>query len=202
MSISRSVVDVSGLPDNVDGPRSVVWWGTLSFMMIEGTSLAITAAAYLYLRRNFPMLPPARIQPPGLQAAVTNVVLMLVSFVPAHLLKKSGADKRMAGVKLWLLVMLGFSVAFVLLRWLELRQLHVWYDTNAYGSAAWLVLVTHGTLLAVEVGEVGMMALMAWTGRWEEKHFSDVQDVSFYWYFMVLSWLPLFAIVFLLPRML
>jgi cytochrome c oxidase subunit 1/cytochrome c oxidase subunit I+III len=88
----------------------------------------------------------------------------------------------------------------VVLRWFALQQLHVRWDTNAYGSSAWLVLVVDGTLLAAEVGELLVFSLIAWTGRWEEKHFPDTADLAMYWYFMCLSWFPLYAMVFLLPR--
>ena len=35
----------------------------------------------------------------------------------------------------------------------EFRALHVRWDTNAYGSAAWATLVTHSTLLLLETVE-------------------------------------------------
>jgi cytochrome c oxidase subunit III len=34
----------------------------------------------------------------------------------------------------------------------------------------------------------------------ERKHFSDAADMTFYWYFMVGAWLPLYVLCFLLPR--
>jgi heme/copper-type cytochrome/quinol oxidase subunit 3 len=197
----RSSVDVSGLPTTTFGYRNVVWWSTVAFMAIEGTSLALCAVTYLYLVRSHPTLPPARTPPPALTRATLEVALMLVSFVPATLLTRAGTRKDLPALRVWIAVTLLFNLAFVLLRYLELGDLHVRWDSNAYGSAAWLVMLTHGSLLAVEVGELGIVGAMAWTGRWEDKHFSDACDVAFYWYFMVLSWLPLYAMVFLLPRM-
>lgn len=199
-TVRRSTVDVSQLPTEAFGYRSLIWWGTVAFMAMEGTTLLITAVTYLYLRRNFADLPPDRVAVPGLTAAVANVVLMLVSFVPVRMLDKAGANKEMGRIRVLLGVGLAFTVAFTVLRWFELMQLHVRWDQNAYGSSAWLILITHGTLLALEVFEVGVFAVMAWTGAWEEKHFSDCSDLALYWYYMVLSWLPLFFIVFILPR--
>jgi cytochrome c oxidase subunit III len=34
----------------------------------------------------------------------------------------------------------------------------------------------------------------------EEKHFSDVADMVFYWLFMVLAWMPLYVLCFWVPR--
>jgi heme/copper-type cytochrome/quinol oxidase subunit 3 len=169
-------------------------------MLIEGTTLAMCAGTYLYLRRNFASLPPARVAVPGITLATIEVALMLVSFVPNHLLANAARRKEFGAVSLLLLVMLAFNLSFAALRWFELGELHVRWDVNAYGSSAWLVLLVHGTLLVAEVGELLVFALIAWTGRWEEKHFPDASDLALYWYFMVLSWLPLYAMVFLLPR--
>ena len=66
--------------------------------------------------------------------------------------------------------------------------------------AQWLVVGAHATLLLVELVEIGGMAAMFWLAPIEEKHFSDVADASFYWYFMVLAWLPLYVLCFLVPR--
>lgn len=198
--VRRGSVDVSGLPDVTFGHRNVVWWGTTAFMAIEGTTLAMCAATYLYLRRNFSALPPERVAVPGLTLATIEVVLMLVSFVPIVLLRKAAEAKRFERVRLLMLVASAFNVAFVVLRWFELPDLHVRWDQNAYGSSAWLVLLVHGTLLAAEVGELAVFGIIAFSGRWEEKHFPDACDLGFYWFFMCLSWLPLYAMVFLLPR--
>jgi cytochrome c oxidase subunit I+III len=52
----------------------------------------------------------------------------------------------------------------------------------------------------VELVEVGGMLLLFWIAPVEDKHFSDVADMGFYWFFMVLVWLPLFVLCFLVPR--
>lgn len=196
----QASVDVSGLPDITFGSRNLVWWGTVAFMVIEGTTLAMCAATYLYLRRNFSALPPERISLPGVGLATLEAALMLASFVPVALLSRAASRKDLPACRGWMLVAIAFNLAFVALRWFELGALHVRWDLNAYGSSAWLVLIVHGTLLAAAVGELAVFSLIAWTGRWEEKHFPDASELAMYWYFMCLSWLPLYAMVFLLPR--
>ena len=93
------------------------------------------------------------------------------------------------------------NIAIIGLRaWELLVSLNVKWETNAYGSVQWLVLGAHATLLAVELVEIGGMMLIFWFAPVEEKHMSDVADMVFYWYFMVLSWLPLYVLCFWLPR--
>jgi len=119
-------VDVSGLPTAVYGYRSTIWWGTVAFMLIEGTTLAICAATYLYLRRNFAMLPPERIAAPDLAVATVNVGLMLVSLVPNHLLSKAGYDRNLRGVRLLSAGQVAFCLAFVVLRYFADLDGHLW----------------------------------------------------------------------------
>jgi len=81
-----------------------------------------------------------------------------------------------------------------------ISSLNVRWDANAYGSAQWMILGSHFTLLLIEFIEVAGMALIFWLAPVEEKHFSDAADMGFYWYFMVLSWVPLYVLCFLVPR--
>lgn len=198
--MKRASIDVSGLPTQVYGYRSVVWWGTAAFMLIEGTTLVICAMTYLYLGRHFDSLPPERIQLPALGAATANVALMLASLVPNHFLSKAASRKDLGGVKVLTLLAIALSLGMAVLRWFELQAAHVRWDQNAYGSAVWATLIFHGTLLAVEVGEVAVMSAIFWMGRNEEKHWGDVTDLCFYWWFMVLSWLPLYGLLYGYPR--
>ena len=52
----------------------------------------------------------------------------------------------------------------------------------------------------VELIEVGGMMLIFWLAPVEEKHFSDVNDMTFYWAFMTLGWMPLYLLCFWVPR--
>ena len=54
----RAVADVASLPTTTFGNRGILWWGTLGFIVIEGSTLAICALTYFYLRKNFYTWPP------------------------------------------------------------------------------------------------------------------------------------------------
>ena len=53
----RVVLDVSHLPMHGLGTASLTWWGTLGFILIEGTGFALTIAIYLYLMSIAPHWP-------------------------------------------------------------------------------------------------------------------------------------------------
>jgi heme/copper-type cytochrome/quinol oxidase subunit 3 len=197
----RSVIDLRGLPDVVFGPRDVMWWGTLGFIIIEGFTLVLCAAAYVYLTQNFSTWPPQNTPLPSLGAPSLQVLVMLVSLYPAWWTSNAARRFDLGKVRIGLVVSTAFGLAIVGLRvWELLVSLNVRWDANAYGSAQWLVLGLHGSLLLIELAEIGGMALLFWLAPVEEKHMSDVTDLEFYWFFMVLSWLPLYVLCFWLPR--
>ena len=197
----RSVIDLRGLPDVVFGPRDVMWWGTLGFIIIEGFTLVLCAAAYVYLTQNFSTWPPQNTPLPSLGAPSLQVLIMLVSLYPSWWTSKAARRFDLGRVRIGLIACTAFGLAIVGLRaWELLVSLNVRWDANAYGSVQWLVLGLHGSLLLIELAEIGGMALLFWLAPVEEKHMSDVTDLEFYWYFMVLSWLPLYVLCFWLPR--
>lgn len=195
-------IDVAELPDVAFGPRDLMWWGTLGFAVIEGFTLALCAAVYLYLWKNFDTWPPAGTPLPALGVPTLHVALMLLSLPALRWLQRAARRFDIPRVRRGLVMATAFGLAFTALRMVELlRSLGVRWDSNAYGSAQWLILVSHGTLLLIELVEVAGFALFFLVGVPEEKHFSDVADVAFYWYFMVLAWLPLYVLCFWGPRL-
>jgi heme/copper-type cytochrome/quinol oxidase subunit 3 len=197
----RVVIDVSVLPDTVFGHRDILWWGTLGFVVIEGFTLALCAMAYVYLMQNFAAWPPENTPLPSLGAPTLSLVLMLASLPVAVWLHRAATRYEMGRVRVGLAVCSVLVVVFVALRTVELVvSLNVKWNTNAYGSAQWLVVGSHATLLLIQMVEVLGVAAMFWIAPIERKHFSDVTDLMFYWYFMVLVWVPLYVLCFLIPR--
>jgi cytochrome c oxidase subunit 3 len=200
MRAIRPVIDVRHLPTVVFGHRNATWWGTIGFMLIEGTTLALVAASYLYVRKNYFAWPPERTPFPDLLIPTIQLVVMLVSMVPAYLAKRSAHDLNRASTALWLWVSVAFGLAILGLRWFEIEALNTRWDTHAYGSVAWGVLVAHGTLLVLDVFDTIGLAFLMSTGRVLPKHYPAATDNSDYWMFIMLAWVPLYILVFLSPR--
>ena len=196
----RPTIDVSELPTVVFGSRDLMWWGTLGFIVIEGFSLAVAAVTYLYLRRNFVGWPPLTNQYPSLLLPTLSAVLYLVSLAPAVWLARVSKRLDRGAVRVGLVILSVLGLAFCVLRWFEFIALNVKWNTNAYGSIVWTILGFHATLIVIEAGEVIGTAVLFFTERQELKHFSDANDLAFYWYFLVLSWIPLYVLVFLAPH--
>lgn len=202
MSSSGTRIDVSGLPDVAFGSRDLVWWGTLGFVVIEGFTLAMCAVVWMYLSQNNAQWPPEGTALPALVAPTILVGLMLLSIPLMRWMCKASMAHDLRRTRIATTAATGVCVAFVVLRLVELtHSLRVRWDTNAYGSAQWLVLGVHGTLLIMQCIEMGGIALAFWFGNIEQKHFSDANDAAFYWYFMVAAWIPLYVLCFIVPRL-
>ena len=196
----RTTLDVSHLPTSAFGNPGMVWWGTVGFIVIEGFTLALCVAAYLYIRRNFPEWPPPRTPVPSLLAPTIGVVLMLLSNVPMQLSARAAKRFDRGAVTTWLIVTSLFGVAFLIVRVFEFGALHTRWDSDAYGSVAWAIVGFHALLVVMEVGEtIGGMLLFVF-GRVEDRHFVDASDNAMYWMFMTVAWVPLYVLVYLLPR--
>jgi heme/copper-type cytochrome/quinol oxidase subunit 3 len=97
-------------------------------------------------------------------------------------------------------VCVAFGVAFNVVRIFEFRSLNVWWDTNAYGSVVWALLAFHTTHILTDLLDTMVLTTMMFTGPLEEKRFVDVSENAFYWYFVVISWIPIYAVVYFAPR--
>jgi len=153
MRATRAVADVRNLPRTVFGNRALMWWGTMGFIIIEGTTLFICAVTYFYLRRNFATWPPQHVYRPGLVIPTIQVLVMLLSILPMRWVDRASHRMDLGTVRIGLLICSLLILVMCLLRVYEFRALKVSWDTSAYGSAAWAVVFAHTTLLVLEAAE-------------------------------------------------
>jgi cytochrome c oxidase subunit 3 len=93
------------------------------------------------------------------------------------------------------------GIAPLVVRWFEFPALNVRWNTNAYGSAVWFLLGLHTTHLLTDVADTLVLAALMFTRQGNNgRRFSDVSDNAFYWDFVVLTWLPIYALLYWVPR--
>ena len=193
--VKGRALDVEQLPTVVFSHRSLMWWGTLGVMVIEGTVFALAIMAYFYLRSHQETWPITSL-PPDLRWGTINTVVMLVSFLPAHLAKRAAEKLSLGGVQVWLVVSTLFGIAFTFIRGLEFMTLNVRWDSNAYGSVVWLLLGLHTTHIVTDLLDTIVLTVLFFTGPLDGKRFVDVSENSFYWYFVVAAWLPIYFVIY------
>jgi cytochrome c oxidase subunit I+III len=178
-----------------------MWWGTLGFMLIEGTTLFVCVASYFYLRVNTDSWPPDPAELPSRLWPTVHLVVLLASLVPVVLADRAARRLDLPGLRRWFVVASLFALSFLYLRWKDFVSLNVWWDDNAYGSIAWMTVGFHGTILFLQVVETLIFTGFLFSSDFEERHFSDAADSTFYWYFFVGSWVPLYLVLYLSPRL-
>ena len=195
----HAVTDVSELPTWGYGHRSPVWRGTLGFNGIETTGFALAIGAYLYLVHINPTWPLGNTLPDHWPGTVMTIVL-LASLFPNWLADRNAHRQDLRAVRRDLVIMTVIGLLTIAIRFYEFHSLAVNWDQNAYGSVTWVILGLHATHLITDVGDTVVLAVLMFTRHGKGKRFSDVSDNAFYWYFVVLAWLPLYVIVYWLPR--
>lgn len=202
MSPQRTVLDVSHLPTVAFGTKSLPWWGTLSFIVIEAFTLVLMVAAYFYLRLNAYEWPPAGTPQPDLLIPTINMILLLVVIFPMWKASSAAKEFDRARVALWLTIATMLTVATVVLRAFEIVALNVRWDANAYASAAWAIVILHTTLLVTDLVETAAFAVLFLLRHAQKKHYPDVCDAADYQYYLSIGWVLLYVVVYWGPRLL
>jgi cytochrome c oxidase subunit 3 len=197
----RVVVDVSQLPLHGMGSASLTWWGTLGFMLIEGSGFALVLAVYLYLASIAPEWPLGAPAPDLLPGTIVTALLLL-SLIPNFLIDRWARQEDLGKVRIGLIVMTLLGLAPLVPRAFEFSALNVLWDSNAYGSVTWFLLGLHTTHLITDLADTLVLLAVMFTrhGR-NRRRFGDVQDNAMYWNFVVLTWLPIYACLYWVPRL-
>ncbi|MEZ2223522.1 heme-copper oxidase subunit III [Rhizobium sp. RCC_161_2] len=197
----RLVLDVSHLPLHGSGTASPTWWGTLAFMLIEGTGFALGIVVYLYLMSiagAWPINAPA----PDLLPGTLLTALLAVSVIPNVLVAGWAKRRELKKVRIGLIVMALFGIAPLLLRIFEFPAMHVMWDTNAYGSITWVLLGLHTTHILTDlIDTLVLMCLMFTRHADNPRRYGDVEDNAMYWNFVVITWVPLYLCLYWMPRL-
>jgi cytochrome c oxidase subunit 3 len=197
----RIALDVSVLPDVVFGHRSLIWLGTVGMMAIEGTMFAIVIASYFYLRTRTTDWPPG-VSNPALTFGTLNLIVFLLSGFPNQWTKKAAEKGDARKSRIGLLIMSGVAVANMALRVFEFPSLNCGWDSNAYGSAVWMLLGLHTVHLVTDAFDTFVLTALSFRDPIEGRRFMDISENGEYWYFVLLTWVPIYFVIYIAPRIL
>lgn len=198
--IERTALDVSRLPTYVFGHRSIMWWGTMGLIVIEGTVFAIAIVVYFYLRSLAQVWPPRGLSP-DIFFGTLNTVVLLLSAIPNQWTKRVAEREDLRKVRLGLGICLVFGAVFLIVRVFEFSALNTRWSDSAYGSAVYALMLLHTIHLLTDYADSVVLTVLMFKGPLEGKRFVDVSENALYWWFVVISWLPIYATVYLAPRL-
>lgn len=195
----RVVLNVRRLPSYGHGTRSTQWWGIMGFCAAEGIGFILAFGAYFYLvfiNGSWPLSS----KPPDIYTSTFHTILMLTSLWPNYLARTYSQREDLPKVRRTLVIMSVLGVALLALRALEIALLHTKWDHNAYGSIVWLLVGFHTLHLLTDVVDTIVLTVLMFTRHGHGKRFGNVEQNCDYWTFVVAAWIPLYVIVFLVPR--
>jgi heme/copper-type cytochrome/quinol oxidase subunit 3 len=197
----RVVLDVTDLTGHGMGTASPSWWGTLAFMLIEGTGFALAIIIYLYLMSlasQWPVEAPA----PDLLPGTLMTALLVASVVPNMLLARWAKRQDMIKVRIGLIIMAVLGVVPIVIRAFEFPAMHISWDQNAYGSIVWLMLGLHTTHLITDLVETIVLLCLMFSRHGDNpRRYGDVGDNAMYWNFVVATWIPVYLCLYWIPRL-
>src|SRR5438105_2029905 len=167
-----SIVNAADLPTYGFGPQSLMWWGTVGLMAIEGTVFALAVVIYFYVWTGVSPWPPG-VAPPALRYGTLNTVVVLASLYPNWITKRAAERHDLKMVRVGIVACLAFAALFLVIRIFEFGALNCFWDTNAYASATWLLLGLHTTHLLTDAYDTAVLAVLMFTGPLEGRRFVD-----------------------------
>jgi heme/copper-type cytochrome/quinol oxidase subunit 3 len=125
------------------------------------------------------------------------LALLAASAVTTHFVNKAAYSADLVRARRWLVVTTLLSALVLVLRSVELSGLPFRWDSNVFGSVFWGALALHTMHLIAGNVENGLFVALLYKGPIEKKHLVDLEMNGLYWYFVVISWLPLYAVLYL-----
>jgi cytochrome c oxidase subunit III len=194
-------IDVSRLPVFATGSRAPVGWGMLFLVIIEAVVFATFISTYFYLRFLAPYWPPAGEELPELLLPTLNSLVLLASSGAIYYadtgISKHGDVRRL---KIGMAIAVVLSILFVSLKVVEYYDSGYFWDSHAYGSIVWTIVVFHSSHVASVTLKGIVVLVLAFRGHFTRYRHLGVKINGIYWHFVVLIWIPLFITIYITPR--
>jgi len=197
--VEAATLDVSGLPTVVFGTRSVTWLGIMGLMAIEGMVFMLTIATYFYLHSRSVEWPPHS-NPPDLFWGTLNTVIFVLSAIPNEWYRRRARVGDTRAVQIGLVIMTLIGIAIIVVRYFELLHLNTDWSIDAYGSAVWTLIGLHVVHLLTDTVDTVVLAVLFFTSMIEGKRFMDAAENADYWYFVIVTWIPIYLVIYWAPR--
>jgi cytochrome c oxidase subunit 3 len=172
-------------------------FGTVAFLSSELMFFGGLFAAYFTLRAVSAVWPPAGVKLEVLEPAIATTLLVLSSLTMQRALTRA-RDGDLGGMRRWVGITIALGVLFIS------SQVRTWLATdfgvssNAYGTMFYGMTGFHA--LHVAAGIVLMIVVLgrAAQGAYRDGRLSGLEAVTYYWHFVDVVWIALFATIYLI----
>jgi cytochrome c oxidase subunit 3 len=169
--------------------------GTIVWLASELMFFSGLFAAYFTLRAQSGPWPPGDVTLDTVSATIATLLLVASSGTMQLAVKATERDDRSSFVR-WLAATFVLGAVFVAAQARDWAKLDFSIGSHAYGSAFYLMTGFHGLHV---VG--GLLAMLVMAGRAASRRFGardapSVEMLSYYWHFVDVVWIALYATIF------
>ena len=173
-----------------------ILFGTILFLASELLFFGGLFGAYYALRAQTSPWPPKVVELETALAAVATGLLVLSS-VTFHAGLVAARRERLGGMRVWIVTTLALGAVFLGIQVYDYTRLPFEVSTDAYGTMYYAMTGLHG--LHVLAGLVLMLVVLARAaqGAYRGGRVHGMHAVGYYWHFVDVVWIGLFATLFL-----
>jgi cytochrome c oxidase subunit 3 len=176
---------------------SLLTVGTIVYLASELMFFSGLFAAYFTLRSTNKVWPPHGYKLDQVTALIGTLLLVLSSGTMQWAVHNILRDRKKEFTR-WLALTWLLGLAFVIIQAFDWSGRNFSIHGSAYGSAFYVLTGFHGLHV---IG--GLLAMLVMGGRARSKRFGartapSVEMLSFYWHFVDVVWIALYATIFLL----
>jgi len=179
--------------------RSTGFWGMMLLIATEASLFAYLLFSYFYLGSlaSGPWPPEG---PPSLRLVLPNTLVLLISSGTMYWAERSIRRGQAGRLRLGLLLTLVLGVIFLFVQGLEYSKKGITPLSHAYGSLFFTITGFHGAHVAVGLIMIAVITARAFLGHFDRRRHEAVTNVSWYWHFVDVVWLTVFASLYLSPQ--
>ena len=170
-------------------------FGTVVFLASESMVFAALLAAYYYLRGMTTPWPPAGVELDTVALGIGTVLLGIGSITMG--VAQSAA---MRGGNVIARVMIALTIvvalAFLVIEWSDWRSANFAIDGSAYGTIYYVLTGTHFAHVFAGVILLAAVGFFLRRPAFTREHHAAVEAVAYYWHFVFVVWLALYATIF------
>lgn len=193
-------IDVSHFSRFNPGRRAPVWWGIIGLILIEASVIAAFIATYFYLRLMSDQWPPAGLAPPELFWPSLSLVLLLTSCVAMWWSGKAISANKNAQFIASIFTAVTLASLVLVIRWQQFQEFDFRWDDHVYGSVVWTLSGFHFVHVTSAIVGTAVIGILGLKGYFDARQQIGVIVDTLYWNFVALAWIPLYLVLYWMPR--
>jgi cytochrome c oxidase subunit III len=172
--------------------------GIFLFLGSELMFFASLFGTYFTLRAEAIIWPPLDIELVPLWRPATFTAVLVASSFSMQTADRRIKQGNVASMKRWIWLTIVMGVVFLCGQFWDYFTANFGIETNAYGSAFYTLTGFHA--MHVVAGLLVMFVVLgrAATGAYDAEEHAAVEAATYYWHFVDVVWIALFAVLFLL----